>query len=353
MYSSSLRGLAATALVVLGSCGDFRDGLRGERQPRSSLQTPRRAHAVTGLADGRVLVTGGIVSEDKKFNQLTGTPSAEIYDPSRDAWSTTASMGTTHYGHSAARLGDGTVLVVDVLLDAAFDERYSPTTDTWTPVSRPPMRPCGVVALDDGSALLVGQNGQPTALRFDLAMGGWSVASAPPIARSFCHLLRLASGEVMVLGSETTDGSGSAATTRVDLYDPATNQWREGPPRRQASLDSAVVLRDGRVLAVSERDAELWTPGASGWVQAPALLGQSPSVTFSGLVAVGDGVLALLHSGPSTPLLQLLETGRGEWVYLNDADRGNPGVPALLADGRVLVVGGTSFLESRVEVITP
>ncbi|WP_458421739.1 kelch repeat-containing protein, partial [Pseudomonas aeruginosa] len=37
--------------------------------------------------------------------------SAEIYDPSANAWSPTGAMTAARYGHSATLLADGTVLL--------------------------------------------------------------------------------------------------------------------------------------------------------------------------------------------------------------------------------------------------
>jgi hypothetical protein len=76
------------------------------------------------LADGRVLVVGG--DDDDATAR-----SAELYDPSSGHWTATASMATARVGHTATRLPDGRVLVaggssggeVDVMSAELYDPR--------------------------------------------------------------------------------------------------------------------------------------------------------------------------------------------------------------------------------------
>jgi Galactose oxidase, central domain len=61
----------------------------------------RSFHTATLLRSGEVLVAGG-----------TGpTATAELYDPARGKWSSTASPNTARYYHTATRLRNGSVLV--------------------------------------------------------------------------------------------------------------------------------------------------------------------------------------------------------------------------------------------------
>ncbi len=63
------------------------------------------------LPDGKVLVTGGIGSEQARRRDAALT-SAELYDPGTGTWAATASMATPRgYGFSATLLADGKVLV--------------------------------------------------------------------------------------------------------------------------------------------------------------------------------------------------------------------------------------------------
>lgn len=71
-----------------------------------SLNIGRSGHTATLLANGKVLVTGGVDHSNKVMS------SAEVYDPATDTWSLTASLPVAAIGHTATLLANGQVLVV-------------------------------------------------------------------------------------------------------------------------------------------------------------------------------------------------------------------------------------------------
>lgn len=90
----------------------------------ASLKTPRAQHAAVTLADGRILVTGGM--------NHAPMASVEIYDPASDTWTGAASLPQALYGHSAAASGE---LVV---VSGGFNQGpqasmhiYDPGADSW------------------------------------------------------------------------------------------------------------------------------------------------------------------------------------------------------------------------------
>src|SRR6266480_4336113 len=95
-----------------------------------SLNTARFLHTATLLANGKVLVAGGL---DNSFN---ATASAELYDPASGSWTATGSLNTARYLHTAILLPDGMVLVAagaDSSQSAsASAELYDQVSGTWT-----------------------------------------------------------------------------------------------------------------------------------------------------------------------------------------------------------------------------
>src|ERR1051326_8216094 len=70
-----------------------------------SLVTERYGHSATLLANGKVLVAGG--------TKASGfLDSAELYDPGTGAWTTTNSLATVRVFHTATLLHNGKVLVI-------------------------------------------------------------------------------------------------------------------------------------------------------------------------------------------------------------------------------------------------
>lgn len=75
-----------------------------------SLRVVRFGHTATLLADGRVLLAGG--SAEIGGGVFTPVSSTEIFDPDFPSFRAAGSMRTPRFGHAAARLRDGSVLIV-------------------------------------------------------------------------------------------------------------------------------------------------------------------------------------------------------------------------------------------------
>lgn len=216
----------------------------------------RRGHTATLLADGRVLVVGGlslILREDGYFPSQPAF--AEIYDPQANRWSTTAPIGFSRYGQTATRLTDGRILVAGGRGDAAIlksTEIYGATEDRW--ISAAPMGAArsGHVAtlLRNGDVFLAGGVGEEPNFRpvtvtsgeiYDARTNLWvTVASMADIdVVSAATLLR--NGRVLVVGS---------GQSQSELYDPARNAWSRTGPSMGGHIDTSTLLPDGRVLLV-------------------------------------------------------------------------------------------------------
>jgi len=74
-----------------------------------SLTTPRQFHQALALANGKVLVVGGLGTNGQGgFATLN---SAELYDPATGQWSSALVLGTARFLHTITLLADGRVLV--------------------------------------------------------------------------------------------------------------------------------------------------------------------------------------------------------------------------------------------------
>ena len=228
-------------------------------------------------------------------------------------------------GHTATALADGTVLVVS----GGGASLFHPRDDRWSAAAPPAIPRSGhaAVLLPAGTALVTG--GYPDAAAtasaevFDPASGRWTQVQPMAIARYDHTLTVLDDGTVLAAGGRAA-GHGPFLPD-VERYDPATDTWTPTTPMPLGrAFHTATKLADGRVLVTggqgtphdrSLRDAVVFDPASTRW----------------------------------TPVHQLMGVGRARHTA------------TLLADGTVLIVGGTrqregqtgSDLETSAELYDP
>ncbi len=175
--------------------------------PTGKLIHDRAQAQAVKLADGRVLVIGG--DSGPLGGSTTILSSAELYDASGAAASTTGAMTTPREGFVAVLLKSGKVLVAGGYRNAA-----------------------GTPALD-------------TAELYDPTTGTFTATGSMKVARSASAAALLADGRVLVVGGQ--NGNHAVATT--EIYDPATGTFTLGPSLPWAKAwPTATTLQNGTVL---------------------------------------------------------------------------------------------------------
>jgi large repetitive protein len=261
-FPSPLSGLVDSALYDLKA---------GTLTVVGPMQDGRHSHSTTLLADGRVFVAGG----------YGGTPpaqwrTAELYDPATRTFNRiTSQMSVARLRHGAFRLSTGALAgKVIVLGGGALGTQmtvdiYDPATSTFAPVT----------TIDAPAE----RQGQAFALLADesvLITGGRTVANAAPTVESYVYVpstaifrrvgdalegrqfptaTRLVDGRVLVVGGQTGANLELATT---ELYDPAMARFIVGPamttPRRN---HTAARLGSGRILIAGGNPTSSTTTG--------------------------------------------------------------------------------------------
>ncbi len=280
------------------------------------LNAPRNMHTATLLDDGRVLIAGGVAEQPPFQTPTPGPPAldqavAELYDPASGLFVPTGRLNDgQRFGHIAARLPDGRVLVAGGCRDWNRDdldfcqkrspchrttEIYDPATGAWelaAPLSAPRYGPAAAT-LPDGRVLIIGGSthlcgnpelirGQATAEIFDPRTGRWTLTGPLNERRLMGAAVTLRDGRVLVVGMQTSGVPGSLQVrSNAEVYDPATNAWRPTAPLAgPVNYDPvAVLLLRGRVLVVggdwrptSETPAgvvQLYDPTTDSWTLGP------------------------------------------------------------------------------------
>ena len=228
----------------------------------------------TILPDGRLLVTGGHIANDR------GLPSAAIYDPSDNSWSTVASMARGRWYPSVTTMPNGEVIAI-----SGADESGTSvaTPEVWSESGWRPMTgatlslvyyPRMFVA-PNGRLFLAGPGQKTRYLNLNGA-GQWNlVASRNVVSRNYGSAVMYAPGKILYTGG----GIPPVRSTEAINLNQGSPSWRVMAPMAFARRHhNATLLADGKVLvthgtsgggfnnaAAGVREAELWDPATDTW----------------------------------------------------------------------------------------
>jgi galactose oxidase-like protein/Kelch motif protein len=120
--------------------------------PRAPMTAPRFFHTATVLGSGQVLVAGGSCAfVGFCFGALN---SAEVFNPTTNAWTPTSPMVNFVQGHAATLLRYGQVLVTGRSEAFGANSVYDPATNQWTGIGRPRLDALPPLRLEHTATLL-------------------------------------------------------------------------------------------------------------------------------------------------------------------------------------------------------
>jgi len=197
------------------------DPATGRFTATGSMTVARQSHTATRLADGRVLIAGGTAEGvDAPFGVQ---PTAEIYDPATGKFTATGSMQVARERAAAALLADGTVMIVggldenSVALNSA--ELYDPSTGKFGPAGAGiPDRATSrtVTLLTDGEPLTIGWLAPgAAAATYDGGHNNFYSAGSTKLDFGCQTATLLPGGRVLLLGGTSAGGKPNA---KAGLY---------------------------------------------------------------------------------------------------------------------------------------
>jgi Galactose oxidase, central domain/Kelch motif len=243
-----------------------------------SMVQARSDFAVTLLANGQVLVSGGCTGFD--VNGCTSvTNKTEIYDSSSGTWKASAALRAARYAMTATLLAGSKVLVAGgstAALDALnSSEIYDPTTKTWTLGAKmvQPRADYASIMLGTGKILFAGgENISGVSINnaelYNSSTGKFTATGNMTATRVEHTAVLLSNGKVLVSGGNNQTLGGATPLASAELYNPATGTWSAtGSMSNARAGHTTTVLHNGNVVtaggsdAVNELDsAELYTP---------------------------------------------------------------------------------------------
>jgi uncharacterized protein (TIGR03437 family) len=264
----------------------------------------RTWHTTTLLPNGKVLVVGGA---DGDF-LFIATKSAELYDPATGTWTSTGDLNEFRAAHTATLLPNGKVLVVggvDTDEDGPIHssaEIYDPITGIWTTTGSlstgrcwhtATLQPNGKVLVAGG--LTQGLNDYRTinsAELYDPSTGNWSTTGSLSIARDYQTATLLPDGNVLVAAGSGTNNASPTALNTAELYDQYTGTWSLTSSLNTVRYQhTATLLSNGKVLVAGD--------AVAGGAKSAELfdLGQPQSGTVASVSAASYSLMGLASEG--------------------------------------------------------
>ena len=141
---------------------------------------------------------------------------------------------------------------------------YDPQMDVWqseTPLAGPKAS-FALVAVMDRLVALGGEHGFEDLMVYDPASVEWSARAAPDETRRRGAAAVVLNDEIWLIGG-VRDGLSSA---RVDIYDPESDDWREGPALPQPRAGHSAAIVNGELHVFGGRSADMRTTLDEHWV---------------------------------------------------------------------------------------
>lgn len=231
----------------------------------NGIDTARQLHTATLLADGRVLIAGGLGVErlNGQAPAVEAITSAFIFDPLQNTFLPAGAMPTGRMWHAATLLGNNQVLVAGGMDTQLATVRtaavFNPADGIWTSVTPGSSdHTFGSLVTTQGQTIFAGgcqttnNGGQlgfsgiatPTVERFDPASSTFSAGAANAGDRLFMGSNAMSTGRAFFAGGQGVNGQQLTNVDTTETFDPVTNTFTPGPTLSRP-VNSVVVAELG------------------------------------------------------------------------------------------------------------
>jgi hypothetical protein len=312
--------LITLSFVYLSRPGDALSSDTGSIVEIAGMHIARASHTSTLLPNGMVLIAGGFAGSGAELHPYA---SAELYDPQVGRFRTAGPMVGGRSGHTATLLRNAKVLITGGWAGRyeahQTAELYDPATDRFSSTGRMLTARADSTAalLADGRVLICGgvdrgMNALSSAELYDPATGTFIPTGSMNEPHGAAHTATvLKDGRVLIAGGGSGRYPSQSIYRSAEIYDPATGKFTStGQMTAARHKHAAVLLPDGRILIVGGSDNRDWQGQYSS-----AELYNPRTGTFTTTRSMGATRFKL------------------------------PDAVVLLASGKVLIAGGSSFAE--------
>jgi hypothetical protein len=263
-YATVIIGLIAVLPNLVSPIAEalLSDAANGVVVTAVRMQEPRSGHTATLLKDGRILLTGGMLTV---VGQELPTATTEIFDPAKGTIEWGPKMLMSRAGHTATLLNNGDVLITGGVNEhdaVESAELYKSTTGEFVEVGLMTIarERHSASLLQNGQVLITGGtivNPSAHAELYDAEARVFRPTSQMKARRAAHTSTVLADGRVLIAGGAESLGS---VLQSVEIFDAHNNSFTlAGQMQTRRYKHSAVLLSNGTVLLLGGADERDWS----------------------------------------------------------------------------------------------
>ena len=244
---------------------------------RADMPTPRAAPELA-VVDGKIYVFSGYAGIDNRNVNFKILDVLEVYDPETDTWEKRQNLPCRCYQFGLSVVA-GKIYAVGGTLDEwkpnvpfriDLVQVYDPLTDTWAKRAKMPTRRDEVKAVVVNEKIYaIGGAGWPQILHggpnlstieeYDPKINRWQKKKDMPNLRSAFATIVIENNVYLIGGFVRIAGIVEFLDT-VEIYNPETEEWREGTPLPTARMPGGTVLVDGNIYMFGwiEKQGDKW-----------------------------------------------------------------------------------------------
>lgn len=338
-------------------------------EPAESLASARFSHAATLLADGRVLLVGGLRGAPSQLDLEAFVAEVELFDPTSERFEQGAALSSPRSEPSATRVADGRVVVLGgntlnentLTIPALAIEVWDPASESFSSPGELPsggvLFHCAVPLGDDVLVIDECYPGSCTPLRINPDAGVTTLAGDPMYRYGIdVDCAPLPDGRVLLAGGLDVVDLLDVPASYAEIYDPASETFeRVGPMSAGYGYQTKLLaLANGDVLLLGGATeggplGQIYSASSGAFTDVD---GDVPDRAEHSLTLLGDGRVLVVGGVQSdtfelAPGIVLLDPTTASFQTLTPSFEPRKGHTAVRLDsGPVLIAGGQDAVDN-------